>query len=298
MTKVERIVRGGQLKNWAVLCSIMVLVLFISTQVKADPLQMEKWNYQSHQTFKGQAFFKDTNLWVYSHSFAEAFGMPQTGVDARLQGIEAAAFRIEPGRTTCGMAGKEENCHQDQRCMLDIYVDEAKNPLPWATDQQADWEDDYTSLEMVMMSVPNDQSSSFIPIGVIPNEVVGGIVHPFADPDSHREANFFHNANNPKHVGDARNGGDFGNSSYVFGYRRNAVRGLTMISLYHTCFARNEEKKEVSYRLESRRAIASPTLVRFFEFTLPQRFLGQVDEITDKQRKSNAGAYKKLLNRE
>jgi len=289
---------GGYSRYRYLPCLGMAMLLF-SANSTADVAYPVKalGNYEATQTYKGPAYFKDTNIWVYTPAFAETFGMPQAGIDPTLQGIEAAAFRIEPGRTTCGLAGKEENCKQDYRCMLDIYVDESKHPLPWATDQKADWEDNYTSLETMLTSIPWKQRDTFLPEGVITSDW-GGIVHAFADPYTRKEADFYQNGDGPDYDDIAYN------HAQVFGYRRQAVAGLTMVALYHGCSTRNPVKREVTYRLEDRGPGTRmghlrkkiPNLNRYFEFDLPEPFLNRVDARIVEHRDPERRRYKELLN--
>lgn len=50
-------------------------------QVTAQPKRL----YEQSQTFKGQSFFKDTNIWVYNANFAEYFGMPEAGIESKIK---------------------------------------------------------------------------------------------------------------------------------------------------------------------------------------------------------------------
>src|SRR6185369_6078553 len=60
--------------------------------IKARRENVSSNRYDERQTFGGQSFFRDNNLWVYNAGFAETFGMPKSGIDPGLAGIEAAAF--------------------------------------------------------------------------------------------------------------------------------------------------------------------------------------------------------------
>lgn len=271
---------------------IGVLAITYSGQLAA---QEGKRNVQSdryviNQTFDGQSFFKDNNVWVYTPKFAETFGMPLEGIDAGLKGIEAAAFRIEDtGYQLCGMGGKAENCKDNYRCVIDIYVDETKHPLPWATEQQADWLSIYNS--SYWLRTPNDWVARVkVPSGVKPNVAVSGGVRPFADPETHREANYFQN-------GSASGNGDLDyNLVSVFGFKKNVISGLTIVSLYHNCSNRNNQKPIVTFRLESREQIASPTLKRFHEFQLPQSFNNKIEAQLQARQTRDRDYYKNLLN--
>lgn len=249
--------------------------------------------YIVNQTFGGQAFFKDNNVWVYTPAFAETFGMPSENVDASLKGIEAAAFRVEDrSYQTCGMGGKAENCKDEYRCMTDIYVDERKNPLPWATEQQADWFADYNSLKW--LRTPSEKGiTPSVPQNVIPNAVVnlGTLtLRPFVDPQSRREANYFQNGDTP--FTDDINY----NLVMVYGYKRQAIAGLTSVTLSYRCDTANSQKPVVTFRLESREKIFSPPLQRFHEFQLPEAFGRKIDQSLQARFARDREYYKKLLN--
>ena len=276
----------------AILIVMELLVLMYSAPISAQNKRLapNKRNVQSdryviNQTFDGQSFFKDNNVWVYNQKFADTFGMPPEDIYPEFKGIEAAAFRIEDTNyKLCGMGGKAENCKDNYRCVTDIYVDETKNPLPWATDQQADWYSIYNSTYWLRPVVKK------VPPGFIANSVVGAEFIPFADPETHREANYFQNADMP------------GNSALdynivdIFGYKRFVISGLTMITLRYHCMDRNEKKPMVTFRLESREKIFSPTLKRFHEFQLPKVFGDKIESQLQARTARDIEYYKKLLN--
>lgn len=281
---------------------LALAVLLAPLVAKAeDPATVKPKRYEQSQTFKGKSFFKDINIWVYNATFAEYFGMPDAGIEPKLKNIEAAAFRIEPSSVMCGLAGAVENCRQTYRCMLDIYVDESKHPLPWAVEQQTDWAGDYTSLKSLTYLA---NEFAITPAGVI-DSGWGGMLHPFVNANTHKEANFFHNGSGPRYDDDSYN------HVYVYGYKRQAVnainidkrqsvKGLTMVTLMDYCSTRNSEKKQVNYRLEdrgshglSRDADASIS----FEFDLPEQFLNQRDAKIQLNDKPDIELYKKLLNK-
>jgi hypothetical protein len=248
-------------------------------------------NYVDNQTFRGQAFFKDNHVWVYTTTFAETFGMPPENIEPNLSGIEAAAFRVEErSYPMCGLGGKAENCKDEYRCVTDIYVDERKHPLPWATDQQMDWLSDYSSLRWLSTSSESAVMPK-IPSNVIPNIALQRrfTLHPFADPQSRREANYFQNGDTPFT--------DDVNYSPVsiYGYKRSTVAGLTMVSLLYRCNMRNSKKPTITFRLESREQIVSRPLSRFHEFQLPDAFGKKIDERVQARFARDRELYKNLL---
>lgn len=250
--------------------------------------------YVERQTFVGKAFYKDNNVWVYTPAFAKTFGMPSENIYHELKGIEAAAFRIEDdGYKRCGMGGKAENCMDSYRCITDIYVDEAKYPLPWATNNQADWIAYYNSL--LWLQVPHELGYlTRPPEGVIPNEAFGPLgpatLRPFADPETHQEAIYLQDGN-MKGKSDL----DY-NLVPIYGYKRKAISDLTLISLNYNCLGHSKEKSSVVFRLESRKDIFSKPIKRFHEFQLPEVFMRKFDERLQSYQLRDSAYYQKLFN--
>jgi len=251
------------------------LVATAEDQAKAKP--------ENSQAFKKQGSYKGAYLSVYNANFAETFDLPQSGIEPKLKNIEAAIFRIEDDESVCGLDATAESCKQNYRCMLDIYVDESKHPLPWSTDQKADWETNYTSLKLLF---DKRYADNFDSKGKRKNfaafaEVDGGFVSPFAHPQTHTKAEFYENSRT-RHIGRNKVDNEALDYSYVdmFGYRRHAIAGLTMLALRYDCNKRSPEKKQVNYRL----ADSEPSLEsihnghRFFEFDLPEQFLNFVNK--------------------
>jgi hypothetical protein len=249
--------------------------------------------YEINQTFDGQSFTKDNNIWVYTAEFAETFGMPKSGIDPQLTGIEAAAFRVEdPGYKLCGMGGDIKQCMNQERCMLDVYVDERKHPLPWAyPEQMADWHWRYNSSVFLRMPTEKDGIPMKATARFIPNKVFASAssLHPFVDPSTKKEANFFENS---RVDGDGDLTFNFVN---VWGYKRQLIAGLTLISLSPGCVSPNESKKQVLYRLESRDGIFSPALKRFLEFTLPATFTQDIKDILKSHSETNMKYFRSLF---
>ncbi len=251
--------------------------------------------YTERQTYKEgqQSFYKDNNDWVYTPAFAKTFGMPPENIYPELKGIEAAAFRIEdPGYRLCGMGGKAENCMIQYRCVTDVYIDESKYPLPWATDQLADWHPYYNSVRW--LEKPGE-------IGAVPkapanmNYKMDGYssLHPFMDPVSHVKVYVGHNGNAPKSYKD-----DF-SGVQVFGYKRGAIGGLSMINLGYSCMSRNSEHTDITFSFRS--AISdeigrSTTLKKFHEFVLPNVFERKIDARLQEKQKRDEAYYLQILN--
>lgn len=254
--------------------------------------------YVERQTYKEgkQAFYKDNNVWVYSSAFAKTFGMPPENIYAELKGIEAAAYRIEdPGYRLCGMGGKEENCMTQYRCVTDVYIDESKYPLPWATDQLADWHPRYSSVQWLerpgeigwIPKVP----SSMKPFSGMSSSDTG--LHPFVDAQTHDGVFLGHNGNVPENYPDWGCGGDL-----IHGYKRQVIAGLTMISLDYGCMSRNSEKKNVTFRFRSckKDGYKSLPLKQFHEFVLPDVFERKIDARLREKQERDKAYYLQLLN--
>jgi hypothetical protein len=254
--------------------------------------------YEINQTFGGVAFWKDNNIWVYNAAFAEIFGMPKVGIDPQLTGIEAAAFRIEePGYKLCGMGGKAEQCmNSSVRCMLDVYIDEQKHPLPWAYPEQvADWYRRYNSSFFLSTPTETESSPAQATARFTPNPNFSGraTLRPFADPVTTQEAIFIEDA---RKILIDEQGGDF---VPVLGYKRQAMAGLTLLSLSQGCGIPNDPGKSrpITFRLEVRDKLVSGIAIkRLYEFALPTRFNQQIQAVLQAVKEANAQYFRSLLN--
>jgi hypothetical protein len=250
--------------------------------------------YIERQTFKGKAFYKDNNDWVYTAAFAKTFGMPPENIYPELTGIEAAAFRIEEASyQQCGLGGKAENCTDQFRCVTDVYIDEAKYPLPWATSDQSDWLADYNSLHWLQVS--NDLGTQpRSPLGVISDtaERTWFSLHPFAEPESHREILLFENSNTP-YAEDYHS-----NRVRILGYKRKAIAGLTMLSLDYNCLRRNSEKHTVTFHFNTYEWVNGRRKMtkRFHEFQLPDVFHRKIDERFEERSVLRFKDFKRSIN--
>jgi hypothetical protein len=268
---------GRHLRVFAIVIGISVMTGNAHADNDTPPPKDFSKPYVERQTFKGKAFFKDNNDWVYTSAFAKTFGMPLENTYPELKGIEAAAFRIEErSYQDCGLGGKAENCTDEFRCVTDVYIDETKYPLPWATSEQSDWLSSYNSLQW--LQAPNNDIGYY---PKLPEGVRSGSswpfersLRPFADPDSHLEATLQENSNTPSLEDVDSNG------VAIYGYKRKAIAGLTLLTLDYNCLHRNPEKHTVTFRLDSwemfngRRKVVK----RFHEFQLPDVFHRKIDE--------------------
>ena len=103
-------------------------------------------------------YLKDPNVWVYTSSFAERFGMPEKWIDDSLKGAEAVAFRIESSNTeTCGYFGDEEQCRPNIYCIFDVYLkDEDGRKLPWESQKPSEWQDWDSSMGFLSAQIEED----------------------------------------------------------------------------------------------------------------------------------------------
>lgn len=251
--------------------------------------------HETNQQYDGQAFTKDNNIWAYTAAFAETFGMSKDGIDKQLFGIEAIAFRIEnPGYRLCGMGGKVEQCMNQNRCMLDVYIDERKHPLPWLhPEQKADWHWRYSSSFFLRTPTEKDGAPIIETTEFVPNRGINrtSTLRPFADPVSKKEVAWFTNARS------SSDDGHGGSLVLIWGFKRNVIAGLTMLSLSQGCTLPNDSKKNSSivFRLESRNTMTGPTIKNFHEFSFPATFSQKIQEAIQLSKEADTQYYKSLL---
>jgi len=258
MNRIKNVLMRAQIPRGArLLCAyksvrlwLVISIGLMALPALGDDSQPKDFSkpYVERQTFKGQAYYKDSNDWVYTPAFAKTFGMPPENIYPELKGIEAAAFRVEEeSNQQCGLGGKAENCTDEFRCVTDVYIDESKYPLPWATSEQSDWLSSYNSLQW--LQAPNNDIGYYpkLPEGVKSNYPwpFRASLRPFADPESHLEVTLQENSNTP-YLEDVHS-----NGVAIYGYKRKAIAGLTMLSLNYNCLRRNSEKHTVTFRLDS-----------------------------------------------
>lgn len=290
-----------------------MLLLIQNTAADDTKRNAQSDRYVINQTFDRQSFFKDNNIWIYNASFAEVFGMPSEAVYPNLKGIEAAAFRLEDANyKLCGMGGKAENCIAVNRCVVDVYIDERKFPLPWATDQKVDWLNDYNSLLWLQLppkqktpdeiALDNEMGSntfrtnqggrvSEVPEGIIPSIMTKGMftLHPFGDLISKREVNWYSDSG-------TRVIGSISAPVQIYGFKRQAINQLTLLSL--GCRGRSQDRVGTSsgFYLESRKNISKEGFFkRFYEFELPDVFEQKIDAALRAKTERDAAYYKPLL---
>jgi hypothetical protein len=228
---------------------VLTATALASAQAQDKPRNGASQRYEVNQTFDGTSFLKDNNVWIYTKEFADTFGMPVVGIGA-IQGAEAAAFRVEDtGYKLCGMGGKAENCMNNSRYILDVYIDERKTPLPWATDQKADWLGTYNSLFFLRTGdkYPEQRNGAMeiAPAGAMPykdSRHVGG-VRPYIDRKSKLEAFWLARLSHIEKTQPDRPSG-----LALAGYKRDAFAGLTLLT-FGSFGSMTEKNLEATLRL-------------------------------------------------
>ncbi len=91
-----------------------------------------KFSYEARIIRHRGVMDRDPNIYVYTPAFAQRFQMPVQWESKALRGADAVAFRVMPSYATCGWGGDRQACREDEvRCVLDVYFDQQRNPLPW-----------------------------------------------------------------------------------------------------------------------------------------------------------------------
>ena len=250
--------------------------------------------YEINQTFDRSAFYKDNNIWVYNKEFADLFGMPAKYIEG-IQGIAAAAFRIEDASyQDCGFGGQENACTKIERCLVDLYFDETKTPLPWATQIKSQWLPWHASMRWLrplnraerpygMMAVEPDPS-------VIRNETSSGALVPFADPITKREAIFTSN------LGDAKAGAEevSGGLLSILGYTRDFYKNISVVNLQLTCMP--FDRTQIDIRLDAKKSGAyEAPIARFNRVVLTENFVQRIRSTMKAQSDKNAIFYRSLF---
>lgn len=283
---------------------VAITSLLISTQLAMAQAQPERLSretnqssqrYEINQTFGGQAYRKDNNIWVYNKEFAELFGMPQQHIED-VQGVAAAAFRIEDtSYQECGFGGRADACRKVEECVLDLYFDETRNPLPWATDIKMQWYPKSSSMIWlrpldVRSERPHGTLAIEPPPGIIRNRGRNSAFIPFADPASKVEASFVTNSG---HYDNGRPE-QLSGGVYLLGYMRDFYRNLSLVSLQFGCM--KTARKVVDIWLNSiRDGVFEPPVAKFNKVSLSADFVQRINERTKAQSDRNAIFYRSLF---
>lgn len=277
---------------------VLVLVLSGNAQAQAPQQRLSternqsSQRYEINQTFDRQAFFKDNNVWVYSKEFADLFGMPAKHIEG-VQGIAAAAFRIEDtSYQQCGFGGRVDACRKVEECLLDLYFDESKTPLPWATDIKSQWQPAYASMRWLRPLDPAERPHGTLAVepapGIVRNETLHGQMIPFADPVSKREAIFTTNVNVSESSGWSMSG-----AMAIIGYTRDFYRNLSVVNLQFSCgtFTR----KAIDIRLDAKKQVFDDPIARFNKVFIPENFVQRIKDLQKAQSDKNAIFHRSLF---
>lgn len=251
--------------------------------------------YEINQTFDGQAYYKDNNIWVYTKEFADLFGMPAKYIED-VQGIAAAAFRIEDsGYQQCGFGGQDNACSKVEQCLIDLYFDESKTPLPWASDIKSQWVPWYSSMRWMRPPDPKDlpfggNLAVDPPSGILRTEGERSAIIAFADPVTKRQAIFTSNR------GDASAGPETvsGGSIALIGYFRNYYRSLSVVNLQFGCLPLT--RSDLNIRLDAKKNGAYDTpIAQFNRIYLPSGFIKRIKDFQTNQIARDAAFYRSIL---
>ncbi len=246
--------------------------------------------YEVNQTFDGTSFLKDNNIWTYTKDFAELFGMPARHIEG-LQGADAVAFRIQDDLyQRCGMGGNINACQKLETCIVDLYFDESKTKLPWASDLQAQWVPRNNSMLWLKSQEREERPHGLMAIDP-PSDVVrlkwaNEHLIAFADPATRLQAIFMTN------VGTDQGGDDAGsNRLFIDGYFRRFYRDMSVVSVQLGCFI--SSRKTIAIRLEQQE-VRHQTTKRYLKVVLPEGFVSRIHEL-NKVRKERDMQFNKSL---
>jgi hypothetical protein len=247
--------------------------------------------YEINQTFDGQAFLKDNNVWVYTKEFADLFGMPAQYVEG-VQGVAAAAYRIEDtSYQQCGFGGRVDACRKIEECLLDLYFDESKTPLPWITEIKSQWQPAYASMRWLRPLNPRERPHGTLaidpPASVIRNETLHGQIIPFADPVSKREAIF---TSNTWAKGDEE---AISGSLAIIGYTRDFYQSLSVVNLQYGCSPTT--RRQINIRLDAKKDVFDKPIARFNKVFLPEGFVQRISDLQKANSDRNAVFYRSLF---
>jgi hypothetical protein len=124
--------------------------------------------------------------------------------------------------------------------------------------------------------------------GVLRNETFQSAVIPFADPTSKRQAIFLTNS------GVQQSSPHMSGSQAIMGYTRDYYRGLSVVSLQHSCLVTS--RKTVDIQLEAKvSGVFDPPIARFNRVQLPESFVTRINQLLKTNSDRNAAFYRSLF---
>ncbi len=279
--------------SWLLLACTCAWTQDAAQQRLSTPRNGSSQRYEINQTYDGQAFYKDNNVWVHTKEFADLFGMPAKFIED-VQGVAAAAFRIEDsGYQECGFGGQVNACRKVEHCLIDLYFDESKTPLPWASDIKSQWVPWYASMRWLRPLDPKELPYGGTlavepPPGILRNQSVRSAIIAFADPVSKRQAIFTTNLNVAESSGWSMSG-----AMALTGYMRDFYRGISVVNLQYGCSV--SSRKTVDIRLDAKKEIFDKPFAEFNRVKLPEGFLQRIRDKQKDQSDRNAVFYRSLF---
>lgn len=146
-----------------------------------------------HSRSLGTVFRRDPHIWVVSPELAKKAGLPLEWASDELQGVAAAAYRMQPsGDEDCGWGGNLAACKPIMQCTLDLYFDRQTQKLPWAPSRPVadfDWQDVSSAWHMLpaLGAAPEANGDRSRSTQKSPNYPSLGARSPFADPKTGEE---------------------------------------------------------------------------------------------------------------
>lgn len=248
--------------------------------------------YEINQTFDGQAFEKDNNIWVYTKEFADLYGMPAKHIED-IKGVAAAAFRIEESAIQrCGYGGKVENCQKIEQCSIDLYFDESKTPLPWVPGSKSQWVPYSASMRWLRPTDTKERPNGVLavdpPTSVVRNSVVRSALVPFYDVKSGRQAIFTSNAWDATGDSEAVTG-----SLAILGFTRDFYNSLSVVSLQFRCST--IPRFTVDIRLDAKEEVYGKPIAAFNRIGVPEKFVQRINAELQALRSRNEAYFQRLF---
>ncbi len=160
--------------------------------------------------------------------------------------------------------------------MLDLYIDEAKHPLPWRISiSSSDWSNYLNSGYFLKAYEDTSGTDSFIPAARYKKRIT---LHPFMNHENKKEAvyvqkNFEWQEAEP------------GLTLQIMGYKQKAIEGLTIVTLKKECTpfkAVNKKVEPIFIRLQNDQDTLYSKMPLLHSVTLPISFINRSDVIRNK----------------
>lgn len=206
-----------------------------------------------------EVFTRDPYIWVYNAEFAKDFHMPDRWIDLELKGADAAAYRTFATSPLCGWRGHSEICMPTNLCIVEIYFNHARHPLPW--NKHVRWTDlQIRTTSLAILTSLRDMNRA--------ESVDGHRLSPLADPVTGNELDWWFSRN--------QNAPRFGRPRW-HAYDRSAFEDYSLIVLDTLC-----PQGEVSgIELRPFRSVDSSGRV-FHQIAFPRSWLDRINPMIEK----------------